>query len=139
MKNNKIFCLDLGEKKTGIAYSDENHLLAFGLKIIHGDLFHSQKTEILDLCKTNSLSMIVIGLPARECEWKEKIKKFAEELCNELKDFTVEFQDEDFSSAIANENINELKELKSKKNTGIADDMESARIILQRFLDAKLS
>jgi|GEM_PF-495268 len=155
----KILGIDLGTKKTGLAYSDENQLIAFSWKIIEGNL-EAQLNILSDIIQNaieGPFTKVVFGLPSKEGEWKDKIQTFALKFTSKLQEHRQEdpsnehqenyhiplvaFQDEDFSSFKAGQNLAEIKSKLPKKkrqqmNTA-KDDAESARIMLQAYLDKK--
>lgn len=141
----KIIGIDLGTKKTGLAYSDESGILAFSWKTIEINIQKILTTlvEIITNDPKRAFSKIVFGLPSQEGEWKTQIQAFALKLKSALQekdiDIPIVFQNEDFSSYNAQKNILEIKStLKKKKRLQInttEDDAEAARIMLQNYLD----
>lgn len=150
----KLLGIDLGSKKTGLARSDESGTLAFAWKTIEGSLETQRRTLenlILDQRSSSHTSShfeeIIFGLPSQEGEWKNKIRSFALELKHALEknglNVPVAFANEDFSSFDAQKNLLEVKStLKKKKRLAMdasKDDAEAARIMLQRYLDSRIS
>lgn len=129
----RLLGIDLGEKRTGLAISDETALIASPLKTIDSsDLIKELKTII----SNKKITGIVIGFPKN---MNNTIGKSAEEALN-IKalikkefDIKVYLQDERRTTILAEEYMikNETKKRKKKKKVdGIA-----AAIILQNFLD----
>jgi RNase H-fold protein (predicted Holliday junction resolvase) len=150
-KSGKILGIDLGTKKTGLAYSDESQTLAFTWTVIEDDL-EKQFDTLSNLILKKGFQHIVFGLPSQEGEWKSKIQAFALRLKSALNEhFTtststppptsplISFFDEDFSTFEAGQNLSEIKSTLGKKKRQkmdtSKDDAEAARIMLQRFLD----
>jgi putative Holliday junction resolvase len=80
----RILCLDYGEKRTGVAVSDETRTIAQSLTTI----YHHNETELIaavaKLVKQYEVDLIVIGLPlslsGKPSTRSEKIRHFASRL-----------------------------------------------------------
>lgn len=141
----KILGIDLGTKKTGLAYSDESQTLAFAWKTIE-EYIDTQLDTLIDLILNDPqgpFEHIVFGLPSQEGEWKAQIQAFALKLKSNLQEeeseALISFCDEDFSSFKAGQNLSDIKsKLPKKKRQQMdtsKDDAEAARIMLQSYLD----
>lgn len=117
--------IDWGKNKVGIAVADKETLIATGYKKV---LEENLLEEILFFNSKNKVEKVIIGI-------NENVKnqpKFREILKDFIKNrIRIEFEDENFSTKMAQKNIMEFKE----KNLAEIDDEESARIILQSWLD----
>ncbi|MDD4352461.1 MAG: Holliday junction resolvase RuvX [Candidatus Gracilibacteria bacterium] len=129
----RILALDLGEKRVGVAVSDETQVIATALDLIPTErLLPSLKVLLQDL----QVEKILIGLPismdGREHAQAERIRIQAAKLESKL-DVPFEFRDERLTSVQA------LRFLQDFKVKGAKDkkDSLSAQIILQNYLDAK--
>lgn len=128
MKN--ILSLDYGEKRIGIATSKDNNIFAFaGIPIQNTSRLDTLKS-IEKIVKKEGIELIIIGLPlgfeGRETEMTKKIIEFKHQLVDFLKNIEILFWNEVMTSKSAKINLG-----KSKKSI----DSESARIILQEYLD----
>lgn len=141
--NTKFLGIDYGDKRIGIAISDESHSIAFVRDYLNND--NNLFNNILNLIKTENISTIVIGYPInfksektiqtiKVEEFKEKLQTF---LNNNAFFPNIVFFDERLSSSLAQSHIisSGLKK-KQRKIKGIIDSA-SAQIILQDFLDHK--
>jgi putative Holliday junction resolvase len=122
----KILGIDYGNKNVGLAISDQNQRQAF----VYDTLKVSQKLfdEIQEICHREEVDKIVVGLPlSLKGDYTDKTNEtvcFIEELESRIKAVIVETEDERLSTAEA-----------SKSGTGHEINQESARIILQTYLD----
>lgn len=119
--------IDWGKNKVGMAVADKETLIATAYKKISEE---NLLREVLFFAKKNKLEKVIIG--SNENVGKEK--KF-KKLIDDLKRNEIEFEleNENFSTKMAQKNIMDFKE----KNLADIDDKESARIILQSWLDNK--
>lgn len=122
--------IDFGLAKIGLAIADEETKMAFAFDTLKNDKeFFKNLKEIVECERVKT---IVIGMVSHKKDpqsTKEKMK-FAEKIKKEL-GVPVEFQDEMFTTKLAQENI----KLHGKKGIAQTDDQEAARIILQSWLD----
>jgi len=119
--------IDWGKSKCGIALADKENKIAAGYKIVSNKDFFD---EIKKINKENPIKKIIIGSLARG-ENIGEIKVVKSKL--EGDEFTVELENEDFSSILAQSNLKEA----GLENISKYDDAEAARIILQSWLDKK--
>jgi putative holliday junction resolvase len=123
----KILGIDYGTKNIGLAVSDREQSQAF----VYGTLKMSNKLfdELKEICEKELIDKVVVGLPlsmkGKYTEKTEEAVVFMEELESRTK-LLVEIQDERLSSVEAD-----------KTGSGHGRDEESARIILQQYLDRK--
>jgi putative Holliday junction resolvase len=121
--------IDFGEKRVGIAVSDEDGKIAFPTVVLANDE-HLMK-NIVDLCMKNAVEMVVMG-ESRDYQgqindimWK--IQGFKKQL--ETIGFTVVFEPEFMTSKQASQITGENKML----------DASAAAIILQSYLNKTIS
>lgn len=128
----KILGIDYGEKKVGLALSDENAKLAFPKDIFLNDA--SVFKKIGKIIEEENISKIVIGDPG-DNKVREKVKDFTEKL-KEKFSLPVVFEKE-FMTSLHVSLFTKTKEVarKTKKERGIKRDDSAAALILQRFLD----
>jgi putative Holliday junction resolvase len=121
----KILGIDYGEKRIGLAISDESLTLARELDILSPKEFWDQ---IHQLVQEHQISTIVIGWPlnmsGEETKKTLEVKDFKEKL-EKLIEIKVEIMDERLSSQMA------------EKISGRKTDLDSlaAQILLQNYLD----
>ncbi len=123
----KILGIDYGEKRIGLAISDESQTFARELNILSPNEFWK---SIKDLVNQNEISSIVIGWPLNmKGEMTKKTKEvedFKERLQNEV-GIIIEVSDERLTSVMAGSLLG--------KNEGL--DSLAAQILLQNWLDKK--
>lgn len=139
----RILCLDIGEKRIGVAVSDPLCLTAQGLKVIERRGDKKDFPAIEELCRELSVELILVGLPLDEegGEGKAagKTRKFSERLALHLKNSGVkipfEFWDESYSTEVA-ENFLIDADVGRKKRRLVIDKM-AAVVILTDYLAGK--
>ena len=125
-----ILGIDFGTAKVGLAMADTETRLAFAYAVLQNnkELFQDLK-KIID---TEDVTQVVIGKPsyALQTDGTDDKQVFGDEL---QKRFGVKvfFAEEMFTTQSAHANLHEA----GKKNVEKNDDAESARIILQEWLD----
>ncbi len=123
----KYLGIDYGEKRVGIAISDDEGKIAFPRQTLAAK---DAIKEMKSLVKEESVGKIIIGLPLslgnKETEQTRIVRKFAGKLHTSLA-IPVEFENEVFTTRMA-------------KTSGVKKenaDAVAAAIILQTFLDKK--
>lgn len=138
--NGKYLCLDWGQKRIGIAISDDTKKLAFARDAIpnNTDTFNN----ILDIILKEGVVHIIIGYPlnfkSRETHSTKGVEIFAERLRNMLKKYKlkipIDFFDERFTSNLAKYNIINSNTKKSKRRKKELIDSAAAQIILSDYI-----
>ena len=130
----KYLGVDYGKAKVGLAISDSETRIAF----CYGVLKNGEKflQSIFEIIRKEGIKKVVIGIPVHPDakEAREKIESLGRSIKN-LQGVEVEYQNEMFSTKEALINLAE----KGGRNIGKNDDSEAARIILQSWLDRRLS
>ena len=133
----KVMGLDVGTKRIGIAMSDFLLLTAQPAETIQREPEQNAVEKIAQLCLSNQVKKIVIGLPKHMNgtlgEQAQDCMDFADMLKKKLPDIEYIFEDERLTSRQA-ENILAMQGKKYTKNKGLVD-LKSACIILQQYLD----
>ncbi|MBI5529906.1 MAG: Holliday junction resolvase RuvX [Candidatus Doudnabacteria bacterium] len=121
----KILGIDYGEKRIGLAISDESRTFARELEILSPKDFWQSINKII---QDQEVTQIVLGWPlnmsGEETKKTEETKKFKEKL-EKLTEIKVEITDERLSSQMAEHLPG------GKKNV----DSLAAQILLQNYLD----
>lgn len=129
----RIICLDVGDKRIGVAVSDPFGLFASEVGLILRTSDDAALSEIKNYCKQYNTNKILSGLPYNMDgsigEQAQKTVKFMEKLGE---GFEVIYRDERLTSFEAEEILKKEKK-KYTKNKGLVD-MKSACIILQSYL-----
>lgn len=132
----RIMGLDIGERRIGVAVSDELGITAQGIEVIILENDISVFTQLKELIDTYQIKEIIVGLP-KELSGKigyqaDKTLKFVANLESNL-NIPIKTWDERLSTKIAKSILKEAP-LKRKKEKAIIDKL-SAVIILQNYLD----
>ena len=130
--------IDFGIKRTGLAYTDPNKIIATGLKNLPTNLVISY---IQDYFRNEDVDAFIIGKPIQKdgtpSELENKIKNFILELKKYFPNKKIERYDERYTSKMAKQVMINLGIKKKKRtNKGLVDQI-SATIILQSYLDRK--
>ena len=130
-----FLALDYGEKRTGIAVTDINKIIASGLTAL------STKEVIpylIKYCEKNFVEKLIIGHPKKynnsESQLETKIKYFIKKLNLSLPKIPIVRHDERFTSKIASNAILQSGVKKIKRQDKLLVDKVSATILLQSYL-----
>ncbi|HMS34126.1 MAG TPA: Holliday junction resolvase RuvX [Ignavibacteria bacterium] len=137
----KYLAIDYGEKRIGIALSDESKKYSFSREHLLND--KSLYDKLLAIIKEENVSRIIIGYPLnfksektiqtlKTEEFRNNLEKFLDK--NSLKAELIYF-DERFTSRLAADSIlNSGMNKKKRQEKGRVDSI-SAQIILQDYID----
>ncbi len=129
-----ILSIDFGEKRIGLAISDELHLLAHPLKtIINNKNVFEQISKVV---KEYNVEKIIVGYPVwdKPTSIVEKINDFVRNLKKHIS-VEIEFVNEMYSSKTACEKLSSIGKKYKKYKHKL--DSYAAAIILQDYLDSK--
>lgn len=128
----KVLGLDYGEKRIGMAISDDNKRMAIGVDVLENIDEATTIAYLKNFCKKEEIEKIVVGLPisllGKTTQKSIEAQKFGIKLEDELS-LKVEFQDERFTSKQIEKEMRGLR-----KNKRVVD-REAARLILQSYLE----
>jgi len=134
----RILAVDYGEKRIGLAISDELGITASPLMTLVRRSDEETVRQIAQLASKLRVAQIVVGLPRRtdtqEGEMERKVKAFAEKLRQAVSVPVVLF-DERFTTRIAEQVLLEA-DLSRRKRKQVRDRL-AAVILLQSFLEAQ--
>jgi putative holliday junction resolvase len=132
-----VLAIDLGLSRTGLARSDPERKLAFGLPTFENKPGRSLKEHLRTLHREVPLTGIVFGLPlhmdGRLGDLAARVRRLADWARADL-GLPVALLDERLTTVAAMENLG-VAPRKVRRDKG-ARDREAARIILQEFLEA---
>ncbi|HOL49696.1 MAG TPA: Holliday junction resolvase RuvX [bacterium] len=135
MENTRVLALDLGEKRIGVAISDQFRMVARGLGTI--DVNGKEHEKIKEIVKKYNVARIVYGVPLRDdgslSVRAEKMLSFVTKLKNMIKAEFIPWDER--MTTIEAENILLMADLSRKKRKKIRDKL-AAQIILQSYLDS---
>jgi len=128
--------IDYGEKRIGIALCDPLLTFAYPFKTLPND--HNLIKNLLEIVEEKNVTKIILGLPSvrfkSSKELAERVHLFKKEIEQVIK-IEVIFWDEEFSSVLAQEKVNESVTKKSARRKKDLLDRHSAAIILQEYLN----
>jgi putative Holliday junction resolvase len=142
-ENTKYLAIDYGERRIGIAVTDENKKYSFSRDFLYND--SEILARLLSLIKEENAVRIIIGYPLNFKSEKTiqtlKTEEFRNNLDSYLKknsiDAEIIFYDERFTSRIAESGIlNSGMKKKKRQEKGLTDSI-SAQIILQDYIDSQ--
>ena len=136
-KNKRILALDFGLKRTGIAITDENNIIASGLKTVDSKVLI---TEIQKIVREKNIGTLILGEPKRlnneHTHITENVHILFEVLKKEFPELNVILYDERFTSKMASQAISMSGLSKHKKqDKGLIDEV-SATILLQSYMSS---
>lgn len=133
----RILSIDYGNKRIGLAVTDENKIIATALDTVHPkDIINYLKNYF----QKEKVEMIVVGLPKQmnnqNSESEKVILAFIKKLKTHFTNLPIIRYDERFTSKIAFQTMIDagLKK-KDRQNKSIVDKI-SATIILQSYLES---
>lgn len=144
-----ILGIDYGKAKVGLALAEDETRIAFVYTTLKND--KNFLDNLVKIIEKESVGKIIIGIPSYvnhkkvlyegdPVKFSEKKGFFSENngarklgamIAKVLPEMKIEYQDEMFSTKMAQANMVE----KGMKNVGKFDDQEAAKIILQSWLD----
>lgn len=131
----RILAFDFGEKRTGIAITDELQIIASGLTTVDTKKIFSFLNDYL---KNENVELFLVGEPKQlnnsESESEQFIKPFIEKLKSTFPKIPIKRVDERFTSKMAFQSmIDSGLKKKQRQNKSLIDEI-SATIILQSYL-----
>ncbi len=130
----RVLCLDVGEKRIGVAVSDPMGWTAQGVETIFTKGAEKDRARVMELASGYGTDRVVVGLP-RSMDGSEgfqaaRVREFA----GGLTGLKIRWQDERLTSASAARTLIEGNVRRDKRKLVI--DKLAATYILQAFLDA---
>jgi len=131
-KSTTIVCLDVGEKRIGVAVGDSSIRIAVPFETIEVD--GDEVQSIAEIITKENADILVIGYPRNQSGEPTKQTQFVEEFASKLSDISnnIVFQDESLTSVIAEQQLKAYNRPYSKADI----DAQAATIILQDYLEA---
>ncbi len=129
--------MDVGDRRIGIAVSDEMGITAQGLKTLNRENVAEDVADLGEIIKDYAVERVVVGLPRNMNgtygEQAEKVKEFAAEL-KKATAVEVVYQDERLTTVAAERTLLQGN-VSRKKRKGVIDKI-AAVMILQGYLDS---
>ena len=136
----RLMALDLGEKRIGVALSDELHLIATSHTVIERTSREADFEQIGAIARENDVGGLVVGLPLHldgsEGPFTAWVRDYTADLAETL-ELPYSFWDESFTSQQASESMR-ARGIRAKEQRGWLDAVAAA-FILQDYLDATRS
>ena len=134
----RILAIDYGQKRVGLAVTDEGQIIASPLTTVHSkDIISFLK----DYLSKEKVELFVIGEPKQmnntASESVRFIEPFVRLLVKEFPEIPVERVDERFTSMIAKRAILDSGSKKKDRQNKALIDTVSAAIILQSYLESR--
>ncbi|HET7145168.1 MAG TPA: Holliday junction resolvase RuvX [Anaerolineales bacterium] len=133
----RILAVDHGEKRIGLALSDETGTIASPLKVIEHISRAVDAAQVADLAAQNDVALIVVGQSFDEAgdpnPAGRRAGRFADELKNQT-EISVELWDESFSTQDARSARIQLGV--SRKDRAGHQDAYAAVMILQSYIES---
>ena len=137
MTPGRVMALDVGERRIGVAVSDETGTIASPLRIVERG--RDDLNEIRRLLAEWTVERLVVGLPTglsgREGPQAASVRAYTAALAGSLgPEPPIDFWDERLTTAIAERVLIETGTRRAKRRERI--DAVAASVILQSYLDA---
>jgi len=131
-----ILCLDYGQRRIGVAVSDELELAAHGLDTIEADPEGSEIERVAELVRQREVERIVVGLPVNmdgslgpQCH---KVRGFVKRLRRRLPQVPIDTIDERLTTAQAHRALSQEGVTMRRRAERV--DRMAAQLILTRYL-----
>jgi putative Holliday junction resolvase len=135
----RILCLDIGDKRIGIALSDPLEILASPHSIIERRDEETDIKSIVSFITGHKVGRLVVGLPVsltgKISQQAEKVKAFTAKLAGSIS-VPLVFWDESLSTVTAQELLKHSSSRRKDKHK--QDDAAAAAVILQSYLEENL-
>lgn len=132
----RVICLDIGDRRIGVAVTDPLNLTAQAVETIQARGFERDAARVLELCRRYETDRVLCGLPLNMDGsagiQAQHSRAFAEYL--EGKGLRIRFQDERLTTRQARSVLLEADVRRAKRKEYI--DQLAATYILQSFMDA---
>jgi len=131
-KSTVIVCLDVGEKRIGVAVGDSTIRIAVPFETIEVD--GNEIQAISDVFNKQNADILVVGYPRNQSGESTAQSKFVEDFVLKLSDVAINivYQDESLTSVIAEQQLKGYNRPYAKSDI----DAEAAAIILKDYLEA---
>lgn len=135
----RLLAIDYGQKRCGVAATDPLQIVPGGLGTIPT---HQLLAFVLDYVQREGVERIILGYPRQttgeESSSMKYIRPFVARLQKALPEMPIEYQDERYTSTLAQRAIREagIGRQRRQQDKGLVDEV-SAVIILQSYLERR--
>jgi putative holliday junction resolvase len=133
MSSKNLVCLDVGEKRIGVAVADTGVRIAVAFDTI--DVDGNELQSIATIVVRENADTIVVGYPRNQSGEPTAQTAYVESFAAALVDIApnIVFQDESLTSVIAEQRLQSHKQPYTKGDI----DAQAAAIILQDYLESR--
>ncbi|MGC8784118.1 MAG: Holliday junction resolvase RuvX [Armatimonadota bacterium] len=136
----RVLALDIGERRIGVAVSDETGILAQPLTVIQRRGAMKDAERIAQLAREQGAETVVVGLPitlrGEQAQAVEKVQAFVSQLRDVL-DMPIVLMDERMSTVEADKRMREADVRRGERRQSV--DAVAAALILERYLGQRLA
>ena len=129
--------VDFGERRIGLAISDEDGLMAIPLGVLRVNGIRQAAGDVAKVCREKKVSEVVVGMPLNmdgsRGASSERVDSFVQTLARECA-LPVKTWDERLSSRLVERMLLESDITRSRRKD--LSDKLAAQVILQSYLDA---
>jgi len=131
MAGQSLVCLDVGEKRIGVAVADSNIRIAVAFTTIQVD--GTELQQIAEIVIRERADTIVVGYPRNQQGETTAQTNYVEQFAKNLTDIAtnIVFQDESLTSVIAEQRLVAMKKPYEKGDI----DAQAAVIILEDYME----
>jgi len=131
MAGQSLVCLDVGEKRIGVAVADRSIRIAVAFTTIEVD--GNELQAIAEIVIRERADTIVVGYPRNQQGETTAQTAYVEQFAKGLEDIAtnIVFQDESLTSVIAEQRLNAMKKPYAKGDI----DAQAAAIILEDYME----
>ena len=132
----RVLAVDLGERRIGLAVSDELGITAKPLYTIESRGYRADATRVAEVARAQGAGAILVGLPLHLSGESSPLAKRARRFAKALRavtDLSVEMWDERLSTVEAERVLMEAGITRGRRRDRI--DAAAAAVILQSYLD----
>jgi putative Holliday junction resolvase len=134
----RILALDLGEKRIGIAISDETRMIARSLEVMERGSRLADFERIGQIVDEQGVTLLIVGLPllasGEEGQKASWMRDYARDLQGRL-GLTIQFWDESYTTVQAEASLRDRGVHGRRRRRRV--DAVAAAIILQSYLDSQ--
>lgn len=132
MSRHSVMCLDVGEKRIGVAVADLGVRIAIPFETVVVD--GTELVTLARLIEEEDTDTLVIGYPRNQLGEPTAQTRYVEQFAKQLQEMvqTIVFQDESLTSVLAEQFLKEQGGSYTKADI----DAQAAAIILQDYLEA---
>jgi putative Holliday junction resolvase len=131
MSSQSLVCLDVGEKRIGVAVADTSVRIAIAFDTIEVD--GNELSKIAEIVIREGAKTIVVGYPRNQSGETTAQTTYVERFASQLEDIAEEivFQDESLTSVMAENRLIDMKKPYTKGDI----DAQAAAIILEDYME----